>query len=284
MTAVASLVAEGSAALAAAGIEAPRAEARLLIEIATGLSRTEQVRAAETPVTEQGARAYRELVARRAAREPMAYLRGRAEFWSLELAVGPGVLVPRADSETLVGAAIRALPERAAAWRCLDLGVGSGCLILALLHHFPNAHGVGTDASAAALACAAANARRLGLSARLDLVRTSWADGVAGIFDLVVANPPYIPTAEIASLQPEVARFEPRAALDGGGDGLDAYRAILAELPRLLAPQGICLLEIGLGQEEALVSLAAAGGFSTTAHRDLAGIIRCLELHSVSVA
>jgi release factor glutamine methyltransferase len=225
-----------------------------------------------------GAETFRVLVARRATREPMAYVRGRAEFWSLDLLVEPGVLVPRADTETLVEVATRVFPDRARPLRLLDIGVGSGCLILALLHLYPAARGVGTDTSAVALDLTARNAARLGSAERLELVPTGWAEGVAGPFDLVASNPPYIPTGEIDRLQPEVSRFEPRLALDGGADGLDVYRAILADLPRLLRRGGTALLEIGQGQEAALQPLAAARGFASALHRDLAGINRCLEL------
>ena len=227
---------------------------------------------------------FRELVTRRVAREPMAYVLGRAEFWSLEFVVGPGVLVPRPDSETLIEAAVAAFPDTGRQLRVLDIGVGSGCLLLTLLHLFPAAYGVGTDLSEAALACTRLNAERLGVADRLRLERTSWAEGVAGPFDLVVSNPPYIRTAEIAGLQPEVARFEPWAALDGGPDGLAAYRAILAELPRLLADDGRALLEIGHDQQPAVEALAAAAGFAVTTHLDLAAVPRCLELDRIGPA
>lgn len=277
MSTVAALLAEGARALAAAGIERPRFEARLLLEHATGLARERLIAEPAARVPDAKMAAYRGLVARRAAREPMAYILGRAEFWSLAYAVAPGVLVPRPETETLIEAALRAFPDRARPLRVLDIGVGSGCLLLTLLHLFPSARGVGTDTSAAALACARLNAERLGVAARALLVATPWAAGVAGPFDLVVANPPYIPTAEIAGLAPEVARFEPRAALDGGPDGLAAYHAILPDLPRLLAPGGAALLEIGRGQHEALIPLAEAQGFAVATHADLAGIVRCLE-------
>lgn len=278
MSTAAALLAEGTAALRAAGISQPRSEARLLLEEATGLDRVALATAPARRIEAAAAGAYRTLVRRRAAREPMAYLLGRAEFWSLDFAIEPGVLVPRADTETLIEAAVRAFPDRDLPLRVLDLGVGSGCLLLTLLHRYPNARGIGTDTSAVALRLARRNAARLGLAERAALVVTCWAEGVAGPFDLVVANPPYIPSAEIDALQPEVSRFEPRTALDGGPDGLDAYRAILPELPRLLAPGGLALTEIGQGQHAELVPMAGALGLSVALHRDLAGIVRCLEL------
>lgn len=275
---VAALLAEAAAALRAAGIERPRAEALILIEAATGRDRARLVANAGAPVAPADAGRARDLAARRAAREPMAYVLGRAEFWSLPFAVGPGALVPRADTETLVEAALRAFPDAARPLRVLDLGVGSGCLLLTLLRHFREARGVGTDASPRALAWARANAERLGVGRRLTLLRTEWARGVDGPFEVVASNPPYIPTGEIDGLQPEVARFEPRLALDGGPDGLDAYRAILPDLPRLLAPDGAAFLEIGQGQGAALTALAAVEGLDGRLHRDLSGIARCLEL------
>ena len=278
MTTAEALLAEGAAALAAAGIERPRSEARLLLETATGLVRARLVAEPAAAVPHHAAQAFRAALARRAAREPMAYILGRAEFWSLEFVVGEGVLVPRADSETLIEAALNAFPDRGRRLRVLDIGVGSGCLLLMLLHLFPEARGVGTDTSEAALACARLNAERLGVVARTGLARTAWANGVSGPFDLVVSNPPYIPSGEIAGLQPEVSRFEPRCALDGGQDGLDAYRAILADLPRLLAPGGVALLEIGQGQDEALGPMLRERGYAVAAHPDLAGITRCLEI------
>lgn len=278
MSSAGELLALGRAALKAAGIERAGAEARLLLEAATGLARTVLATEPAMPVDAPAADAYRAFLRRRAAREPMAYLLERVEFWSLDLAIEPGVLVPRADTETLIEAARRAFPDRNVPLRVLDIGVGSGCLLLTLLHLYPQARGVGTDTSPTALALTRRNAERLGVAGRMELATTRWAEGVAGAFDLVVANPPYIPTGEIDGLEPEVSRFEPRTALDGGPDGLDAYRAILPELRRLLVADGVALVEIGRGQEAELVPMAVGLGFSVLLHRDLAGIVRCLEL------
>ena len=277
MSTLGGLLAEGVAALKAAGVAGPRAEARLLLEAASGLPRTTLLTEPARPADAAAAAGYRALLARRATREPMAYILGRAEFWSLPFAVVPGVLVPRADTETVIEAALAALPDRTRPLRLLDIGTGTGCLALTLLHLFPQARAVATDLSPTALACAAGNARTLGLADRLRLVETSFAEGIAGPFDLVVSNPPYIERAAIAGLMPEVARFEPRLALDGGPDGLDAYRAILAGLRGLLVEDGAALFEIGLGQERVLGPLAAEQGFAVAAHLDLAGIIRCRE-------
>lgn len=284
MSSIDAALAEAAAVLAAAGVPNPRFEARLLLEAASGWSRAQLLARGGQPLAAADALTFRDLVGRRVAREPMAYVLGRAEFWSLDFVVGPGVLVPRADSETLIEAAVAAFPDTGRRLHMLDIGVGSGCLLLTLLHLFPDAHGVGTDLSEAALAIARLNAERLGVARRLRLEHTSWAEGVTGPFDLVVSNPPYIRTAEIAGLQPEVARFEPWAALDGGPDGLAAYRAILAELPRLLADDGRALLEIGHDQQPAVEALAAAAGFAVTTHSDLAAVPRCLELGRIPPA
>ena len=279
MTTVAAALAEGAAALAAVGIDNPRFEARLLLEAATGRPRASLLAMGAAAFAGRSRRASSAaLVARRRGREPMAYILGRAEFWSLGFVVGSGVLVPRGDSETLIEAALAAFADRAQPLRLLDIGVGSGCLLMTLLHLYPSAHGVGTDLGETALDCARLNAQRLGVEHRVQLVQTPWAHGIDGPFDLVVSNPPYIASGEIDGLQPEVARFEPRLALDGGPDGLAAYRAILAELPRLLASAGTALLELGQGQLAAVAALAATAGFAAAARDDLAGVPRCLGL------
>ncbi len=244
----------------------------------TGLARERLLGWPETPLPPDAAAALARAVERRASREPLAYVTGKREFYGRAFEVVPGVLVPRPETETLVDAAREAFPDPGAELRVLDIGVGTGCLLLTVLDLYPRAAGTGTDIADAALACAAANAAALGLAGRAELRRAVWTEGVAGPFDLVLGNPPYIPTAEIDALEPEVAVHEPRLALDGGPDGLDAYRAILADLPRLLAPGGVTLLEIGRGQEEALLPLAAAAGFDAATRPDLAGIARCLDL------
>lgn len=276
MSTAGELLGEGAAQLASAAIERPRFEARLLLEAATGQDRTSLLAGPGQAVGKAQTEEFRRLVQRRAGHEPMAYILGRAEFWSLEFAVGPGILVPRPDTETLVEHALRLFPHRDRALRLLDIGTGSGCLIVTLLRQYPAALAVATDVSAVALGCARRNAVSLGVSPRLDLVRCAWASALAGPFDLVVSNPPYIATAEIARLMPEVGVHEPCLALDGGPDGLAAYRAILADLPRLLAPDGVALLEIGHDQAASVTALA--GAWRTATHRDLAGIARCLEL------
>jgi len=254
------ILAEAAQRLSAAGIADAEREARLLQRY---FPETAEFDAA---------------VARRAAREPMSHILGVREFWSLEFAVTPAVLDPRPDSETVVEAVLEALPDRARPYRILDLGTGTGCLLLALLSELPNATGVGTDASPQALGVALGNAHRLGLSARAQFAERDWTEGVEGRYDVIVSNPPYIPTAEIDRLEPEVVRFEPRAALDGGADGLKAYRAIIPALGRHLADGGIAALEIGADQGVKVSEIARSAGFETAIRRDLAGRERCLIL------
>jgi release factor glutamine methyltransferase len=205
---------------------------------------------------------------------------GEREFWGLPFKVSPAVLVPRPDSETLIEAALALMPGRTEPWRIVDLGVGSGCLLFTLLREFPNARGVGMDASAAALTMAATNAEALGVGARASLVggdwrQPGWAERLGGPFDLLVANPPYIETAAIDGLMPDVARFEPRLALDGGGDGLSAYRAIADGAAGLVVPAGRVLIEAGQGQAPEISTLFSAAGFSVgSPWKDLGGIDR----------
>ncbi len=256
--------------LAEAGIEEPRREARLLLAAAQG------VNAAGLLLLDEVDRArFQPLVARRAAREPLAYILGRKEFWGLNFAVSPATLIPRPDTETLVEAVL-ALGTAPA--RVLDLGTGTGCLLLAVLSEFPAAFGVGVDISPEAAALAADNAQALGLAGRAAFCVSDWAAALDGTFDLVLSNPPYIPSADIVGLMPEVADFEPGSALDGGADGLAAYRALFATLPRLLAENGAAVLELGVGQAQDVAVLAEQAGFTTTTRTDLGGVERAIIL------
>jgi release factor glutamine methyltransferase len=265
---------EAARRLAAAGLESPRAEARILLAHALGVTRDETL-SPRLSLTPQQADAFADFVARRAAREPSAYITGSKEFWSLDFAVGKGVLVPRADSETLIEEALRLLPDRTAALRIADLGTGSGALLLAALAEFPNAHGLGFESSPDAFAWAARNAARL-YPGRAEIRLQPW-DRAEGPFDLVFSNPPYIPAPQIATLEPEVAMHEPRAALNGGPDGLDAYRDLAELLPHILASGGFAILEIGAGQTvEGLFTGKGLKCLGTAP--DLAGIPRALVL------
>lgn len=276
---IGSLLRAADAVLRAAGIEEPRREARLLLGHllgrAPGLLTTE----AGVPVGDTEAQCFRELVARRAAHVPAAHLTGTRGFWTLDLIVTPDVLVPRPDSETLIEAALAALPDRSAVRRVLDLGTGSGALLLAALAEFPAALGVGVDRSPAALAVARANAARAGLADRALFVCGDWTVPLRATFDLVLANPPYVPSGAIAGLAPEVRDHDPRAALDGGPDGLAAFRAILADLPRVLASSGLAVLELGAGQAADVAALAAASRLEVAQLRqDWGGIPRAILL------
>jgi release factor glutamine methyltransferase len=221
------------------------------------------------------------LLARRVAHEPFAYLTGRVGFWTLDLEVSPATLIPRADSESLIEAALEACPDQGAALRVLDLGTGTGALLLAVLSEFPAAQGIGLDLKPEAAALAARNAARLGLAGRARFLAGDWATALSGRFDLVLCNPPYIESAAIPGLMPEVARHEPASALNGGADGLAAYRHIIADLPRLLVPRGVAVLELGQGQQAAVEALARAAGLTPEACRaDLGGVPRALVLRA----
>ncbi len=268
----------GADRLAAVGVEQPRLDARLLLAAALGVSATALLADLAAPLPAPAAAPFAALIARRTAREPVALILGRREFWSLDLTVSPATLVPRPDSETLIEAALAAFAGRAAPGRVLDLGTGTGCLLLAVLTEFPFAFGVGIDRAPAAAALARDNAARLGLGGRAAFVCGDWGAAIAGRFDLVLANPPYIPSADIPRLMPEVACHEPRAALDGGVDELAAYRAIVAALPGQLAPHGVTVLELGPDQAVPVADLAVAAGLAASVRADLAGIPRALVL------
>ena len=265
--------------LKAAGIEQPRREGRLLLAHALGLDPAAVIGHPEYPVPDHDF--FLALVERRARGEPMAHLLGRREFWSLDFRVTPDTLDPRPDSETLVEAALAALADRrGAVLGVLDLGTGTGCLLLAVLSELPCAEGTGVDLSQAAAAVARDNARRLGLDGRCRFLVGDWAASLNGRFDLILSNPPYIPKDEIAALQREVAQFEPHLALDGGSDGLESYRCLAAELPRLLQPGGVAILEVGAGQWGPVSDMMREAGLVVGAPRaDLAGVERCVICH-----
>jgi release factor glutamine methyltransferase len=267
--------------LRGAAIEAPRLEARRLLAHVLNTSEEALLRDPRAPVPADQAQQFAALLARRIAHEPFAYLTGRVGFWTLDLEVSPATLIPRADSETLVEAALEACPDKGAALHVLDLGTGTGALLLAVLSELPAANGVGVDLKPEAAALAARNAARLGLAGRARFLAGDWAAALAGRFDLVLCNPPYIESAVIAGLMPEVARHEPASALDGGADGLSAYRRIIADLSRLLAPRGVAVLELGAGQQAAVEALAKAAGLTPEAClADLGGIPRALVLRA----
>ncbi len=266
-------------ALRAAAVEAPRLEARMLLAHALATTEDALLRDPRAPVPPEAAARFGAALRDRIAGRPMAHILGVRGFWTLDLAVSPATLIPRPDTEALVEAALDALPEAGAPLRVLDLGTGTGALLLAVLAERPRAFGIGVDLVPAAAALAAANARRNGLAGRAAFLAGDWAEPLAGRFDLVLSNPPYIASREIAGLMPEVAQHEPASALDGGADGLDAYRRLAEALPGLLAPGGLAVLELGIGQRPAVEALALRHGLRPAGCRpDLGGMERALLL------
>jgi len=263
--------------LGKAGIERPQAEARILLEAASGRGRGQIIGFPEHPLTPAQSETFEAQVSRRCAREPISRILGSREFWSLRFAVGPATLDPRPDSETLIAAVLARVPDRNAEIRLLDLGTGTGCLLLALLSELPRATGLGIDISPAARDTAAANAAALGLDARAAFRVGDWLRDISAQFDVILSNPPYIESAAIEALAPEVAQFDPRGALDGGADGLSAYRALIPQAAKHLKPGGLLALEIGVGQGAAVRALANNAGLNDLGGaEDLAGIERCL--------
>ena len=274
---VAGALDEARRRLRAAGIEDAGREARLLLGHVAGLDAAAIIGHPERHLAPEAMRAMAEAVSDRARRRPMAQVTGSREFWSLPFRVTPATLDPRPDSETVVGAVLDHVGDRRAPRTVLDLGTGSGCLLLALLSELPNATGLGIDISAEAIAVAGANAVTLGLGQRANFAVADWDRALSGQFEIVVCNPPYIPSGEIDSLAPEISRHEPRRALDGGRDGLDAYRALAPSLTRRLAGGGFAAIEIGAGQRSMVEPIFADAGLATTeCVADLAGISRCL--------
>lgn len=267
--------------LEAAGIDTPVLDARLLLEAGAGVTRLEIVTDPRRVIDDAQVAAVNALTKRREAREPVSHILGRKHFWTLDLAVNANVLTPRPETEFVVEAGLQELLPADAPHRILDLGTGTGAIILALLKDRPNATGVAVDLSEKALEVVRANAEQLGVADRLDIRQSDWAESLDERFDLVVSNPPYIQTGDIDGLAPEVSRFEPRLALDGGADGFAAYRIITVALPRLLKPGAAFALEVGIGQAEGVAALAEAAGLSTAEpRRDLAGIPRVVVGHA----
>ncbi len=262
-------------AAARIGGETPRLDAELIVAHALGISR-EALLLGNPEVAADAAAPF---IARRAAGEPVAYILGRQEFWSLDLEVGPGILVPRGDTETLIAAAQRLFPADAAL-RILDLGTGSGALALAALAEWPRATALATDVSDTALAVAARNAARLGFSGRSRFLKADWVEGVAGRFSLILSNPPYIGEDEATGAG--VREYEPHGALFAGKDGLAAYRRIVPVLPALLEADGAAIIEIGWRQAEAVLALGREAGLGGVVERDLAGRDRAVVFRRIA--
>jgi release factor glutamine methyltransferase len=262
-------------------IESAELDARILAGAALGLDLTGLITAAARPLSATEAVRLEELARRRLAGEPVARILGLKEFWGLPLQLTAETLVPRPDTETVVELSLemlRALPLPDRRLRIADLGTGSGAILLALLSELPEADGFGTDISEAALQTARGNAAALGLADRVVFIACDYASGLSGPFDLVVSNPPYIRSADIAGLAIEVRDHDPRLALDGGADGLDAYRALVPQAAKLLAPRGALVLEAGHSQSDDIQQLMATAGLTLErpAKADLAGIRRAV--------
>lgn len=263
--------------LAAAGVPEPRRDARLLLAAATGANGAALLAHPDRPVGQAAVERFSAHVARRERREPVSRILERREFWSLSFCLTPATLDPRPDSETLVEAVLNAIPDRSAALRLADLGTGTGCLLLALLSELPNATGLGIDLDPAAVATAEANARRLGLAGRATFRTGDWLAGVEEEFDVILSNPPYIPAAEIDRLEPEVACWEPRRALAGGLDGLEAYRTLAPQIPARLRGGGVAVVEFGAGQDRDVADILQASGLEIVAFsHDLGKVLRCV--------
>ena len=273
------------ARLDATGISGPVIDARLLVEAAADASRSDIITDPQRALTPEQEARLEDYLSRREHREPVSHILGRKGFWKIMLRVTPDVLTPRPDTETVVEYVLRDFPEHAA-WQVLDLGVGSGAILLAILAERPAAKGLGIDISEEALAVARDNAASLGLEGRLALMRSDWTALLGeGTFDLVVSNPPYIATDVIETLEPEVRDHEPRLALEGGADGLDHYRVLAPEILRVLRPGGQFAVEIGYDQKDAVEALfREAGAMGVHTMRDLsdrdrvvAGMKKALE-------
>lgn len=266
-------------ALAEAGFDTAALDARLLLLAALNVPATELITHSDVPLTPDEAAQLDSVTRRRLAHEPVARIIGEREFWGLPFALSPETLVPRPDTETVVETTLDLLPDRQAPLLMADFGTGSGCLLVALLHELPRARGLGIDISLGALATARRNAWANGVGERSLFALSYWADAIAGRFDLIVSNPPYIASPVISTLDREVREHDPMLALDGGPDGLEPYRVLLGEARRLLAPGGLLVVEIGYDQAEDLRSLAAANGLEILriAH-DLSNNPRCVAL------
>jgi len=267
---------ETAAALQGAGIDQARMEARRLLCWSLRCDHAALLTMNSFP--EEAQKRLVDALSRRCLREPLALIEGETGFWSLTLGVSQDTLIPRGDSETLIEVLLDLRPDRKSVGSVLDLGTGTGCLLLAALGEYEEAFGVGVDLSPGAAQLARNNARRNGFDGRSAFMAGSWCDALHGTFDVVLSNPPYIPADDIAGLMPEVRDHEPARALVGGMDGLDAYRLILGQMSRCLTPGGVLVLEIGQGQERDVERLAIAQGLILReARADLGGIIRALS-------
>ncbi len=293
MADVAALLRAGTARLKAAGCDTPRLDAVLLLAQALDVPPDRVRLSPDMKLDADAAARFAAMLARREKREPVSHILGHREFWGLDFKVSPAVLDPRPDSETLVQAVLDAVldrsgpdrrgPDRGAPLRLVDFGTGSGCLLLALLHELPKATGLGVDASQAALDMARGNAAALGLAGRAEFRLGDWGAGLAGPFDILISNPPYIESAAIAALEQDVRQYEPLSALDGGKDGLDCYRRLIPDMARLAARDAVLALEVGQGQADAVAGLLAAQGLAGIGCiNDLGGVARVVQARNTA--
>ncbi len=271
------LLAEAATVLTQAQFQGARRQARRLIAAALDLDPADLLAHPERMVDDPARVRVRSALARMVRREPLSRILGCREFWGLEFGLSTDTLDPRPETETVVAAVLQSVTGRGAPLRFLDLGSGTGCILLALLSEFPASTGVGVDVAAGAATTARSNAAALGLAHRAHFVVGDWGTAISGVFDIIISNPPYIPSAALADLPREVALYDPRCALDGGPDGLGCYRSLAAGLPRLMGPRGLFACEVGQSQGSAVAGILRANGLSIErCERDLAGVVRCV--------
>lgn len=263
-----------------AGIKEARTDARFLLKASLNLSDTDLMVRSETVLDNDQSDRLDQALSRRVNREPLSHILGTQPFWTLEMKVTPDVLTPRADTETVVEAVLNSISDRQSDLQILDIGTGSGAILLALISELAQAQGIGTDKSAPALEVACQNAVLHNLSDSVRFIETDWAEGIMGPFDIIVSNPPYIASDVIHTLDPEVKDHEPHLALDGGRDGLDAYRILLDAVPDMLKSGGLVAFEIGYDQGHTVLEMARDVGLTgVECIKDLAGQDRCIRAH-----
>ncbi len=258
-------------------IESASLDGRILLEHVLGVSREQLLFALDQPISAEQYAKFQMLVEKRAQRQPVAQLIGKREFWGMNFVVSGHTLDPRPDSEALVEYVLERIANRADNHKVLDLGTGTGCLLLSIISELPSAQGVGVDYCENALQVAKENSLALGFASRTQFFCGDWCEKLEGEFDIILANPPYIPTGVIPTLDPEVAVFEPKLALDGGDDGFSCYRKIMKKLPKIMAKNGFAAFELGMGQQKELTNIAEENGLEAVGVRnDLSGIARCI--------
>lgn len=259
------------------GIESADVDARILTAYGLKLNRAQLLGQSERLLTAEDANLLEALIEQRVHHKSVARIMGEREFWGLNFGLNEATLEPRPDSETLIEATLKLTPDRQKPFRILDLGTGSGCLLLSLLHEFPNATGLGIDIALRAIEQAQGNAEKLGLKTRALFKKNDWLEDIEGRFDIIISNPPYISQKDIFGLMQEVRGFDPLLALDGGEDGYDPYRLLIPQLPKFLNPDGLAVFEVGQGQSRTIVGLLSQAGFKKVdTHQDLGGIPRCV--------